>query len=186
MKKNLTLWVVLLLVNIFPHLGFSNINRSVDDNGGYYDFDISSAPNFFLADAEDLNVALSGDLPDIMPVDGQITSDFGWRKLSRRRGRMHLGVDIAAPVGTPIYAPADGKVAFVGRKGGYGLTVILEHGGELTTLFAHNSKVSVTAGETIKKGQEISRIGMSGHSTGPHVHYEVRIGGNPVNPSRYL
>ncbi|HCU23556.1 MAG TPA: hypothetical protein DF383_00955 [Deltaproteobacteria bacterium] len=165
-------------------------SRIDKEKGGFYDFDLSSAPNFFLEDANDFSPSFSPGpeamLPEMMPCAGIITSQYGWRSLSRRRGRMHLGVDIAAPYGTPVVAPADGRVAFVGRKNGYGLTVILEHGGSLTTLFGHNGEIFVSEGQSVKKGQEISSIGMTGHSTGPHVHYEVRVDGNPVNPGRYL
>jgi len=157
-----------------------------EDDGGTVDFDLDSAPNFFMEDANDVTIGLGAAIPDAMPVAGIITSDFGWRRLSHSRGRMHLGVDIAAPYGSTVTAPADAKVAFVGHKNGYGLTVILDHGGNLTTLFAHNSEVLVTEGETIHKGQEICRIGMSGHTTGPHVHYEVHVDGNAVNPSKFL
>ncbi len=157
-----------------------------EEDGGTVDFDLDSAPDFFMEDANDAVIGLGASVPNAMPCAGIITSDFGWRRLSRSRGRMHLGVDIAAPYGSIVTAPADAKVAFVGHKNGYGLTVILDHGGNLTTLFAHNSEVLVTEGETIHKGQEISRIGMSGHTTGPHVHYEVHVDGNAVNPSKFL
>ena len=177
------LFVALLALAQVP--AYASIH-SADDEGGMIEFELSSAPNFFLEDANEFSPGLEAVLPDMMPCDGIVTSDFGWRRISRRRGRMHLGVDIAAPYGSTIVAPADGKVAFVGRKGGYGLTVILEHGGNLTTLYAHNSEIFVKEGDTVRRGQHISSVGMSGHSTGPHVHYEVRVDGNAVNPSKYL
>ncbi|HEX5035332.1 MAG TPA: M23 family metallopeptidase [bacterium] len=184
MKKYFSGLIVALLV-LAQVPAFANI-PSADEEGGVVEFDLSSAPDFFLEDANDLSPSLGADLPDIMPCNGVVTSDYGWRRISRRRGRMHLGVDIAAPYGSPIVAPADGRVAFVGRKGGYGLTIILEHGGNLTTLFAHNSEIFVKEGDTVRRGQNISAIGMSGHSTGPHVHYEIRVDGSAVNPGKYL
>jgi murein DD-endopeptidase MepM/ murein hydrolase activator NlpD len=184
MKKLLSSAVVVLSL-LASTASVANI-PSYEQVGGYVDFDLSSAPNFFMEDANEFSPELGANVPEMMPCAGIITSDYGWRKISRRRGRMHLGVDIAAPYGSPVLAPADGRVAFVGRKGGYGFTVIIEHGGNLTTLFAHNSKIFVSEGASVRKGQEISRIGMSGHSTGPHVHYEVRVDGSPVNPSKFL
>jgi murein DD-endopeptidase MepM/ murein hydrolase activator NlpD len=99
---------------------------------------------------------------------------------------MHEGIDIAAPVGTSIVAPAEGVVIFSGRKSGYGLTVVIDHGGEISTLFGHNSKVFVHEGDKVTKGQEISRVGNSGTSTGPHLHYEVHRDGAPVDPSEFI
>ena len=162
-----------------------------DTDEEYFEIDMEeteSDTRFFLEDAndEDFELSFESSAPSIMPCDGIITSRYGWRRVSRRRGRLHKGVDIAAPVGTPILAPADAKVAFVGRKGGYGLTLILDHGGQLTTLYGHTSDIFVSEGDTVRKGQEVARIGMSGRSTGPHVHYEVRLAGNPVNPSRFF
>ncbi|MCE9625954.1 MAG: M23 family metallopeptidase [Deltaproteobacteria bacterium] len=186
MRKFLSSALVALVLTASTSLFAAIPSSSFEEDGGTVDFDLDSAPNFYMEDANDLTPSLEAAVPSVMPCAGIITSDYGWRRLSRSRGRMHLGVDIAAPYGSPVLAPADGKVAFVGHKNGYGLTVIIDHGGNLTTLFAHNSEAFVSEGESIKKGQEISRIGMSGHSTGPHVHYEVRIDGNAVNPSKFL
>jgi murein DD-endopeptidase MepM/ murein hydrolase activator NlpD len=160
-----------------------------DNDDEYFEIDVDEASDthFFLEDVnDDLTLSADAQAPSILPCEGVITSSYGWRRISKRRSRLHKGVDIAAPVGTPIHAPADAVVAFVGRKGGYGRTVILNHGGELTTLYGHNSQIFVSEGELVKKGQEIARIGMSGRSTGPHVHYEVRVAGSPVNPSKFF
>ena len=184
MKKFLSSAVVALVLTAST-AAFANI-PSYEQDGGMVDFDMDSAPSFFLEDANDMLPDLEAKIPEMMPCAGVITSYFGWRRVSRRRGRMPLGVDIAAPYGSPVLAPADGRVAFVGRKGGYGLTVIIDHGGNLTTLFAHNSEIFVSEGDSVRKGQEISKVGMTGHSTGPHVHYEVRVDGSPVNPSKFL
>lgn len=126
-----------------------------------------------------------GRTPELLPCEGRISSGFGLRRWGRRM-KMHKGLDIAAPIGTPVVAPAKGTVEFVGRKGGYGLTVVINHGGEITTLYGHNSKVLVSEGDIVKKGQEISEVGSTGRSTGPHVHYEVRVDGEQVNPSEFI
>ena len=183
--KKITLAAVFFAILLLGHLGLAKIR---DEDGGLIEIDETSAPNFFLEDANELSVPLPlhASLPSMMPCTGIITSEFGWRRMGHGRSRMHLGVDIAAPKGSPVLAPADGRVAFAGRKGGYGLAIVIDHGGELTTLYGHNSKLFVTEGEIIKKGQEISLVGSTGHSTGPHVHYEVRVDGNPINPNRFL
>ena len=188
MRKQIISLAILLSV-AFPSIAFSKI--SIPDNDDEYfemDVDDANSTNFFLEDANDFSFEISFDAvaPDMMPCHGIITSNFGWRRLSRSRGRLHKGVDIAAPIGTPVLAPADGKVAFVGRKGGYGNTVIIDHGGNLTTLFGHNGEIMVSEGEVVHKGQQISSIGVTGHTTGPHVHYEVRVDGSPVDPSRFF
>ncbi|MFO1462472.1 MAG: M23 family metallopeptidase [bacterium] len=187
MKKFLSsLALALVLTAANASMASIHNDQPFEKDGGTVDFDLDAAPNFFMEDANDFSIGLGASVPDVMPCAGIITSDYGWRRLSRSRGRMHLGVDIAAPYGSPVLAPADAKVAFVGRKNGYGLTVVLDHGGNLTTLFAHNSEIFVSEGQTVHKGQEISKIGMTGHSTGPHVHYEVHVDGNPVNPGKFL
>ena len=102
------------------------------------------------------------------PARGRLTSGFG-----RRWGRMHRGIDVAAPVGTPIRAAQDGRVSFVGWKGGYGLTVEIRHGRRQRTRYAHQSEVTVTRGARVRRGQHIGRIGMTGATTGPHLHFEL-------------
>lgn len=113
------------------------------------------------------------------PIDaGQITSYFGWRS-----GRMHTGVDIAAPTGTPIRAADSGTVVYAGTLGAYGLTIQIDHGGgKMVTLYGHNSANLVSVGTVVEKGQVIARVGRTGRASGPHVHFEVRINGVAVNP----
>ncbi len=123
--------------------------------------------------------------PHGMPCDGVLSSEFGWRRLGKQ-GRMHEGIDIAAPVGTPVVAPAEGTVVFAGHKGGYGLTVVLEHDGKFSTLYGHNSELFVKTGDVVQKGQGISLTGNTGHSTGPHLHYEVHKNGEPVDPINFI
>ena len=100
--------------------------------------------------------------------------------------RFHSGIDMAAPHGQPVYAAAPGKVIFSGVQGGYGNTVIIDHGGGISTLYAHNSTLTVSVGEFVSKGQMIARIGSTGLSTGPHVHFEVRVDGAPQDPMNWL
>jgi murein DD-endopeptidase MepM/ murein hydrolase activator NlpD len=125
--------------------------------------------------------------PSLWPVRGRISSNYGWRihPLTGRR-QHHGGLDIAAPVGTAVRASAAGLVTFAGWRSGYGYTVIIRHGDGLETLYAHNSQLKVQAGTRVVKGQIIARVGSSGNSTGPHLHYEVIKDGQRVNPRHFL
>jgi murein DD-endopeptidase MepM/ murein hydrolase activator NlpD len=116
----------------------------------------------------------------IWPVSGPITSGFGWRW-----GRMHEGIDIGAPCGTPIRAAASGTVIFAGWMDGYGNMTLIDHGGGLATGYAHQSAIYVGGG-SVSQGQVIGAVGSTGHSTGCHLHFEVRVNGTPVDPLGYL
>ncbi len=116
-----------------------------------------------------------------VPVNGQFTSPFG-----QRWGRMHEGVDIAVPVGTPVHAADTGTVRIAGWMGGYGNYICIQHSATLSTCYGHNSSLRVRVGQSVTKGQVIAASGNTGHSTGPHVHFEVRINGNAVDPMGYL
>ncbi len=119
----------------------------------------------------------------IRPVAGRITSGFGGRfHPILRRYRMHTGVDMGAGHGAPIYAVAGGVVAFSGTMRGYGNVVLIDHGGGISTLYAHCSALLVGDGASVSQGQVIARVGSTGMSTGPHLHFEVRRNGSPVNP----
>jgi murein DD-endopeptidase MepM/ murein hydrolase activator NlpD len=117
----------------------------------------------------------------IWPVSGPVTSPFGWRW-----GRMHEGIDIGVGYGSPISAAASGIVIYCGWEGGYGNLVVIDHGGGLATAYAHQSSIAVSCGQQVSQGQVIGYIGCTGHCYGPHLHFEVRINGNPVDPLGYL
>jgi murein DD-endopeptidase MepM/ murein hydrolase activator NlpD len=125
--------------------------------------------------------------PSVKPVRGWYTSPFGYR-LSPLTGRLtlHQGVDIAASPGTPVYASGDGKVSFSGYESGYGKLVSIDHGYGVVTRYGHNSQLFVVVGQTVSRGDVIAAVGSTGSSTGPHVHYEVRINNVPVDPMNYI
>ncbi len=129
------------------------------------------------------------DAPSLWPVMGRITSSFGERTdpmSESGKGEFHRGIDIAADYGDAVHATADGVVVNAGMGSGYGREVILSHGHGVKTLYAHLSAMTVETGETVSRGQIIGYVGQSGRSTGPHLHYEVRIHDTPVNPYRYM
>jgi len=117
----------------------------------------------------------------VWPVLGPVTSVFGWRW-----GRMHEGIDIGAASGTPIRAAAAGTVIHAGWLGGYGNLVVIDHGGGLATAYAHQSSIAAGSGAFVAQGQVIGYVGSTGHSTGPHLHFEVRVNGVPEDPLGYL
>ncbi len=122
-----------------------------------------------------------------MPFDLPVKSKFRFTSgYGRRWGRMHYGTDFAAPIGTPIYAPADGVVTFAGWSTGYGRLVKIQHEFGIETRYAHQSAIRVKKGQRVSRGDRIGDIGNSGRSTGPHLHYEVRVGGKPINPMIYI
>ena len=122
--------------------------------------------------------------PTGWPTDGFISSGYGLRW---NGAEFHQGIDIAAEMGTPIVATADGVVTIAGwNAGGYGNMVDIDHGSGVSTRYGHASAVVVTAGQRVRRGQIIAYVGSTGHSTGPHLHYEVRLSGQPVNPTSYL
>lgn len=122
--------------------------------------------------------------PSIWPIYGRISSFFGYR-VYPWRGR-HSGIDITARYGAPARAAAAGVVSYVGWRAGYGKTVEIDHGYGFTSLYGHNSAYAVRVGQRVAKGQIVSYVGMTGWTTGPHLHYEVRRGGRPNNPLAYL
>jgi murein DD-endopeptidase MepM/ murein hydrolase activator NlpD len=131
--------------------------------------------------------SLYASTPSVWPVRGWVTSPFG-NRTSPFSGilKFHEGMDIAAQTGTPVVAPADGVVMKAGFSTGYGNMVEISHGYGLKTVFGHNSRLNVKAGQRVKRGDVISYVGDTGSSTGPHLHYEVRVNGLPVNPVKYM
>ena len=127
-------------------------------------------------------------VPSRMPLDdARLSSDYGMRTHPVLGGRRnHSGVDLAAPTGTPIYATADGYVSKAEWFSSYGKFVAIEHGANLQTRFAHMSQIVAREGQRVKKGELIGYVGSTGRSTGPHLHYEVRIDGKAVNPVPYM
>lgn len=128
-----------------------------------------------------------GESAFIYPVLGPISSEFGWRvhPISGTE-RFHSGIDFAVDYGTPIAAVAAGQVIFAGWYGGYGNAVIIDHGGGLTTLYAHTSELLIHEGDWLNRGTIVATVGSTGYSTGPHLHFEVRQEGEPVDPMQYL
>ena len=120
------------------------------------------------------------------PVGGRISSRFGMRKLSfERRARMHTGIDFAAPKGTPIVATGPGQVVFVGWRGAYGKVVEVDHGQGVTTLYAHMDRYLVKNRQKIQAGALLGQVGNTGRSTGPHLHFEMRIDNKPLDPLQF-
>ena len=117
----------------------------------------------------------------IWPTSGRVTSEYGYRW-----GRMHQGIDIGAGTGTPIRAAKAGEVIFAGTQGGYGRTVVISHGGGFSTLYAHQSSIAASDGQSVSQGQVIGYVGNTGNSTGPHLHFETRVNGAAQNPRAYL
>jgi len=125
--------------------------------------------------------------PSIWPVRGFLTSTFGYRTSPiSGKNQFHEGLDIANRIGAPVVAPANGTVADVGYQTGYGRYIKIQHGFGIVTVYGHLSKQAVKPGQRIKRGEVIGNVGNTGSSTGPHLHYEVRVNGVPSNPKRYL
>ncbi|SMD14701.1 Peptidase family M23 [Sporomusa malonica] len=125
--------------------------------------------------------------PSIWPVSGAVTSVYGWRNSPWGSGsELHPGIDIANNLDTPIVATADGEVVRSEWSEGYGNIVQIDHGNNVSTIYGHNSRIVVKVGQSVRKGQVIAYLGSTGKSTGPHVHYEIRVNGTAVDPISYL
>lgn len=129
-----------------------------------------------------------GYTPSVWPVLGKLESGFGGRRnpFGGSSYEFHSGQDIDGAMGDPVVAGASGKVTFVGWQNGYGQLVVIDHGGGLTTRYGHLSHIDVASGQGVERSQFIGRVGSTGRSTGPHLHYEIRINDQPVNPLQYL
>lgn len=125
--------------------------------------------------------------PDYWPVNGRLTSGFGYRSSPFGGGiEFHRGIDISAPHGTTIRAAGEGRVTYTGYRGGYGYVVTISHGYGYTTKYAHCSRILVSTGQTVKKGQVIARVGSTGRATGPHLHFETEYNGQHIDPRKIL
>lgn len=142
----------------------------------------SSATRFVSIQRESISI------PSRAPLQAaNLTSDFGMRTHPVSGGRRaHKGIDLAAPTGTPVYATADGIISRASWYSSYGLYVSIEHGGDMQTRYAHLSRLNVAQDQRVKKGEIIGFVGSTGRSTGPHLHYEVRVRGEAVNPIPYM
>ncbi len=164
---------------------FSELQRQIDQIVQAIDLRRESQEEIqgFLNDQRSLLAAK----PKGWPVKGWITSSFGMRKDPFNGGRkMHEGMDIASRTGTPVFATADGIVSQAETAPGYGKLVVVDHGYGYKTYYGHNSKIFVKVGQRVKRGDKVSAVGNTGRSTGPHVHYEVRRNGVPLNPRKFL
>ena len=126
-------------------------------------------------------------LPSRWPVRGPVNSGFGGRASPWSSGpEFHSGLDIGAPVGTQVKAPAPGTVVFAGTHPEYGQTLVVDHGNETKSLYGHLSRLSVTVNQTVQRGDVMALTGNTGRSSGPHLHYEIQVKGQAVNPTSYL
>ena len=142
--------------------------------------------NRVMAELEEFR-ALGRALPSIWPAEGKLTSGFGWRRNPfGRTWKFHSGIDIAGKRGTPIYSPARGKVSSVSYNSGYGRMLEIDHGFGIKSVYAHCNSIRVREGDEIKRGDLVATIGNTGRSTGPHLHFELRLDGHPVDPMDYL
>lgn len=179
--------MLLCLVSIFP-IGIlakvhpeSNDNTSVNSRLYQHQAQQVPAPNS-TAQADKLAAT-----PSIWPTSGSISSGFGWRNAPMEgASETHQGIDIASNMSTPVVATADGKIVKSGWSEGYGNIVQIDHGNGIETIYGHNSQIVVIIGQSVKKGQLIAYVGSTGVSTGPHVHYEVRVNHTAVDPMKYL
>lgn len=131
--------------------------------------------------------SLLASVPSVWPVRGWVTSDFGSRLDPYTSERvMHAGLDIAGPHGKEVIAPSDGTVVFAGLEGGYGNVLVVDHGYGIKTRYGHLSSISVKPGEKVKRGDMMALLGNTGRSTGPHLHYEVRVNGIAQNPRKFI
>ena len=126
-------------------------------------------------------------LPSRWPVRGPVNSDYGQRRSPwAPNSEFHSGIDIGAPIGTPVKAPAPGVVIFAGEQADYGVTLVIEHGNNTRSLYGHLSRLKVGLGQTVKRGDLVALTGNTGRSSGPHLHYEIQVKGQPVNPHSYI
>ena len=154
------------------------ISRASDLANGFRD----------VSDTLERNFARFANTPSIMPTAGWLSSQFSQSRFHPilHENRPHEGIDVTTPTGTPIVAPAAGRVVFAGSDMGYGLTVEIDHGNGIRTRFAHCSRIAVRTGQQVTRNQLIAAVGSTGLSTAPHLHYEIHVNGKPVDPLTYV
>jgi murein DD-endopeptidase MepM/ murein hydrolase activator NlpD len=151
-----------------------------------YDF-LRSTNTLSLSSRRNIVFQPEGLRPSLWPVEGRLMSPFAQRTDPfSGEGEFHTGVDISAPTGTPVHVTADGIVVHAEVRSGYGKLIVVDHGAGMQTYYAHLSKFFVHTGQGVRRGELIAAVGSTGRVTAPHLHYEVRMGGAPVNPTRYL
>jgi murein DD-endopeptidase MepM/ murein hydrolase activator NlpD len=174
------------------HIGDAEVSSSLDQLHALRTSALSGATTVGITmgltrNATTADWVRANSAPNLWPVEGQVTGSFGERiDPFNGEGAFHSGVDISSAYGRPIIAPADGVVTFADFLGGYGKALMIDHGHGISTRYGHLSGYAVTAGQHVHRGDLIGYVGLSGRSTGPHLHYEVRINDTPVNPYKYL
>lgn len=173
-------------INSNDEINLEETIKFVDEISKKFDFEKSQYTE--ISKKLKTNEDLFESIPAIIPTKGDyIGSRFGMRTHPILKIRkMHTGIDFVANVGTPVYAPGNGKVVFIGRNGGYGLEMEIDHGFGYRTRYAHLSKTLVKRGQKIKRGDLIAKTGSTGLSTGPHLHYEISHNGKKINPSKFF
>ncbi len=173
-------------------LGSQEVSHSLDQLSALKQSALSGAATIGIGMGFRRNATMAdwlrlSESPNLWPVEGRITGSFGERiDPFNGEGAFHRGVDISTNYGTRVLAPADGVVVYADYYAGYGRMVIVEHAHGISTRYGHLAGFAVTAGQSIHRGETIGYVGLSGRSTGPHLHYEVWVGGTPVNPYKYL
>ncbi|MDR2076423.1 MAG: peptidoglycan DD-metalloendopeptidase family protein [Desulfovibrio sp.] len=161
------------------------LHRLVDDLANSVHMEEVEQESLLAFLRENKDILLS--TPSIWPAKGYLTSGFGYRTNPfTGRSSMHQGIDISNQIGTPVWAPARGRVTFAGPDGAYGISVIIDHGNDLVTRYSHLQQTLVKVGQSVQRGEVIASLGNTGRSTGPHLHYEIIVKGAPVNPLRYI
>lgn len=174
-----------LSMNTFPDISESSFGINVVELTSLLDKS-SEELNSLISEVE-VKLKYLDAKPNLMPTTGRITSGFGYRKNPFGRGReFHNGIDIANNSGTKIRAAGSGIVTFAGYNSSYGRYVMISHGYGYQSVYGHNRKILVKVGDKVEKGQVISEMGSSGRSTGPHLHFEVRLYGNPIDPMKVI
>jgi len=186
-------WIVssMCLLSIFLIILFANYHQSISAGSRVISEPepIRHRDNGQIQEIEKMarNTDQLAKKPSIWPTSGEVTSGFGWRNSPMGGGsELHPGMDIANSMGAPVVAAADGEVIQSGAAGGYGNMVQIDHGNGISTIYGHNSRIIVSVGQSVRKGQVVSYVGNTGKSTGPHLHYEVRVNGNAVDPIGFM